>query len=150
MFYGSFGTQNSMVSFNFKLDPRKGQVHVKLGQIRSNFKITIFLHNMLILCSFVSGFQKCHLLLCTAITNAKACISNMWRHHLYIFLAIAQPKKLWNFVCVLFVCISIRYIPIFWDKWRILDYKGNYIFENRNFEFGGQNKITSKIWYSHF
>ena len=39
MFYGSFGTQNSMVAFVFKFDPMKGQLQVKLCQIRSNFKI---------------------------------------------------------------------------------------------------------------
>ena len=52
----------------FKFDPRKGQLQVKLGQI-SKFKI--FLQNMPILCRFVSGFQKCHLFLCTTIRNEK-------------------------------------------------------------------------------
>ena len=40
--YGSFGTQNLMVTLIFKFDPRKGQAQVKLGQIRPNFKIHIF------------------------------------------------------------------------------------------------------------
>ena len=34
MFYESFGTQNSLMTFIFKFDLRKGQFHVKLGQIR--------------------------------------------------------------------------------------------------------------------
>ena len=38
MFYGSFGTQNLMVTLVFKFYPRKGQLQVKIGQIRSNFK----------------------------------------------------------------------------------------------------------------
>ena len=38
----SFGTQNSIVTFIFKFDPRKGQLKVKLGQTRSNFKIQNF------------------------------------------------------------------------------------------------------------
>ena len=39
MFYVSFETQSSMVTFIFKYDPRKGQVQVKLSQIGSNFEI---------------------------------------------------------------------------------------------------------------
>ena len=39
MFYGSFGTQNLMVTFIFlKFDLRKGQSQFKLGQIRSKFQ----------------------------------------------------------------------------------------------------------------
>ena len=38
MFYGSFGTQNSMVTPISKFDPMKGQCQVNLGQIRSNFQ----------------------------------------------------------------------------------------------------------------
>ena len=42
----------------------KGQFLVKLGQIRSNFKISKFsFQNMPILSSFVSGLKKCHLFL---------------------------------------------------------------------------------------
>ena len=42
MFYRSSGTQNSIVTFIFKVDPRKGQLQARLGQIRSNFKIQNF------------------------------------------------------------------------------------------------------------
>ena len=52
MFYGSFGTQKTMVTFISEFDPRKGQAQVKLGQI-SKFKI--FLPKR---CHFVSGFPK--------------------------------------------------------------------------------------------
>ena len=51
MFY-VFLTQNSMVTFIFKFDPRKSQLQVKLGQIRSNFKIQIFLHEYAYLVQF--------------------------------------------------------------------------------------------------
>ena len=37
MFYGSFGTYNSMKKFIFLFDPRKGQVQIKLDHI-SKFK----------------------------------------------------------------------------------------------------------------
>ena len=43
MFYGSFGTQNSMVTSISKFDPSKVQCQVKLGQISSNFQNQIFL-----------------------------------------------------------------------------------------------------------
>ena len=58
MFYGSFGTQNSMVTFIFKFDPRKGQLHVKLGQIRSNFKIQDFLIEICLSCAHLSQDSK--------------------------------------------------------------------------------------------
>ena len=43
MFYESFRTRNLMVMLIFIFDPRKGQVPVKLGEIRSNIKIQKFL-----------------------------------------------------------------------------------------------------------
>ena len=58
MFYGSFGTQNSMVTFIFKFDPRKGQLQVKLGQIRSNFKIQNFLTKVYLFCAVLSQDSK--------------------------------------------------------------------------------------------
>ena len=54
MFYGSFGTQNSMMTFIFKFDLRKGQFRVKLDQIGSKFQI----RNFLIKYAYV--FQFCH------------------------------------------------------------------------------------------
>ena len=44
MFYGLFGTQNSMVTFGSKFDPRKGQCQVKIARISSSFQI----HNFVI------------------------------------------------------------------------------------------------------
>ena len=115
-----------MVTLIFKFDPRKGQLQVKLGQIRSNFKIQNFLTKICLSCADLSqdsknviyfyvrqlempknAFQKCDVITFTC------------------FLAIAQAKTkilLWNFVCVLFVCISITYIPVFWkfpQIWKI-------------------------------
>ena len=58
MFYGSFGTPNSMVTPISKFDPRKCQCQVKLGQIRTHLQIQNLLKNMPILFSFVSGIQK--------------------------------------------------------------------------------------------
>ena len=71
MFYGSFGTQNTMVAFSFRFDPRKGEYKVKLGQKGSNFQNKKYSKNMLIVSSFVSEFQKWDLFLRTAIRNTK-------------------------------------------------------------------------------
>ena len=97
------------------------------GQTRSNqvkFQISKFSYKrMPIMCRFVSGSQKSHLFLCTTIRNAKHCISKMWRHHLYLFLWPLHSQKtkilLWNFACMLFVSISITYIPFFWIRWKL-------------------------------
>ena len=126
MCYGSFGTQNLMVILIFIFDPRKGQVQVKLGEIRSNIKIQKFLTKIFLSCAELSQdaenviyfyvrqleMPKIVFQICDVITFT-------------CFLAIAQPKTkilLWKFVCVLFVCISITYIPFFWKprKFRIL------------------------------
>ena len=43
VFYGSFGAQNLMVAFIFKLGVRDDQCQVKTGKIRLNFRIQNFL-----------------------------------------------------------------------------------------------------------
>ena len=61
IFYRSFGTQNLMVTFIFKFEPRKGQLQVKLGQIRSNFKIQHFTTKICLSCAVLpklSGLKK--------------------------------------------------------------------------------------------
>ena len=72
MFYGLFGTQNSMVTFISKFDQTKGELQVKLGQFRSNFKIRNIVTKVCLSCAVLSqNPKKCHLFLCTAIRNAK-------------------------------------------------------------------------------
>ena len=58
MIYGSSRTQNSMVTFIFTFDPRNGQLQVKLGQIRSNFKIQNFLTKICPSCADLSQDSK--------------------------------------------------------------------------------------------
>ena len=130
MRYGSFGTQNLMVILIFIFDPRKGQVQVKLGEIRSNIKIQKFLTKIFLSCAELSQdaenviyfyvrqleMPKIVFQICDVITFT-------------CFLAIAQPKTkilLWKFVCVLFVCISITYIPFFLETSKISDFIGKY------------------------
>ena len=124
-----------MVTLIFKFDPRKGQLQVKLGQIRSNFKIRNFLTKIYLSCADLSqdsknviyfyvrqlempknAFQKCDVITFTC------------------FLAIAQAKTkilLWNFVCVLFVCIPIIYSGFFKNFPRFGKYlnKSNFLVE---------------------
>ena len=47
-----------MVTLIFKFDPRKGQLQVKLGQIRSNFKIQNFLTKIYLSCADLSQDSK--------------------------------------------------------------------------------------------
>ena len=47
-----------MVTLIFKFDPRKGQLQVKLGQIRSNFKIQNFLTKICLSCADLSQDSK--------------------------------------------------------------------------------------------
>ena len=58
MFYGSFGTRNSMVTLIFKIDQRKGQLQVKLSQIRSNFKLQSFITKICPSCAVLSRDSK--------------------------------------------------------------------------------------------
>ena len=57
MFHGSFGTQNSMVTFIFKFDLEKGQLQVQLGQIKSNFKTKTFV-KICLYCTVLSQEPK--------------------------------------------------------------------------------------------
>ena len=119
MLYGSFGTQNLMVTLIFKFDPRKGQLQVKLGQIRSNFKIQNFLTKICLSCADLSQDSKMSFIFMYDNQKCqKMNFKNVTSSSLPDFLAIAQPKTkilLCNFVCVLlFVCILIKYIPFFW------------------------------------
>ena len=58
MFYGSFGTQNTMVAFIFRFDPRKGQYKVKLGQKMSNFQNQNFHLKTCLSCPVLSQDSK--------------------------------------------------------------------------------------------
>ena len=69
---------------------------------------------MPILCRFVSGFQKCHLFLCTTIRNAKKCISKMWRHHLYlVFWPLHRQKQRYCFEILHACCLYVSRSHIF-------------------------------------
>ena len=112
------GTQKTTVTFISKFDPRKDQFRVKLGQIKSNFKIHKFLiKTCLSYPVYVSGFRKCDLFLRTSIRNAKSSIP---KSDVITFTCFFLPLQsnikilLWKFVCVLFVCSFTTYILYFW------------------------------------
>ena len=58
MFYRSFGTQNSMVTYIFKFELRKSQSQFKLSQIKSNFQIQNCLTETCLCCSVLSKHSK--------------------------------------------------------------------------------------------
>ena len=51
-------TKNSMAAFIFKLDLRKDQSQVKVGQIKSNFHIQNFLTETRLSCPVLSQYSK--------------------------------------------------------------------------------------------
>ena len=72
MYYGSFGAQDSMLTFIFKFDLRKGQCQFKLCQIRSDFQIKSFLTKHAYLVQFSLRIPKWHsFFMHTAIRNSK-------------------------------------------------------------------------------
>ena len=82
-----------MVTFIFKFDPRKGQLQVKLGQIRSNLKI----YNLLTkigLCRAVSSQDSKNIIYfyVRQLKMLKIAFQNVTSSPLPFFLAIAQPK----------------------------------------------------------
>ena len=135
-----FGTQNSIVTFIFKFDPRKGQLKVKLGQI-SKFRISF--QNMPILGSFVSGFQKSLLFLYMATRNAKNCISKICHHYFYLlFWPLHSQKQRHCFEIWYARCLYAPRLHIFCflDNCLILVFIGNYFLEIQILNFEGQNR----------
>ena len=151
MFYGSFGTHNSMVTFIFKFDHREGQLQVKLGQI-SEFKV-FFYKKCAYLVQFCLRIPKYYLLLCQPIRNTKNCISKTWRRHLYLFFfghCTAKNKDIALKFCMRVVCMYHDHIySDFLDKLKSLDFTGNLFLRNWNNEFWGQNLKISEIRDSH-
>ena len=142
MYYGSFGTQNSMVTFIFKLHPRKGQLHVKIGYIMSNFKIQNFPLQICLSCADLSqDSKKCHLFLCKTIRNAKNCISKMWRHYLHlVFWSLHSQKQRYCFeiLCACFCKYPEHVYSGVLDNMEISDFTGNYLKKNEIWILGSK------------
>ena len=93
MFYRSFGTQNLMVTLIFKFDARKGQLQLKLGQIRSDFKIQNFVQKYAYLVQISLRISKNVIYFYVRqLEMPKMHFINVTSLPLPVFLAIAQPK----------------------------------------------------------
>ena len=118
MCYGSLGTQNSMVTLIFKYDWRKGQLQVKLGQIRSNFKNSkLSCKSMPILCSFVSVFQKCHVFYVRQLEMPKIAFQKCGVITFTCFFGhrTAKNKDIALKICLHVVCMYFDHIySVFW------------------------------------
>ena len=129
-------------------EPRSGQVHVKMVKFWNS---KIYLQNIPILSSFVSGLQKCHLFWHTPNRNAKNCSSRKWCHHLYLVFGPLHSQTIkisvWNFVHWLLLYSSILsfwffgYLQKFW-------FCRNLFWKNRNIDFGDKKKENPRQPFS--
>ena len=118
MFYESFGTQNWMLTFVCKFDPRKGQCQVRLGQIKSNFQVLNFTKKTCLSCPVlpqkytdVINFYVRQLEM-TNVAFAKCDVT----FTCFFFFAIVQSKTkilLSNYVRLLLVCFLVTRFPFF-------------------------------------
>ena len=152
MFYELFGTQNSMVSFIFKLDPRKDQIHVKLGQMWSTFKIQNFLTQICLSCADLS--QNFKNVIYSYVQQLEMLKNAFQRGDVITFTwssghCTAKNKDIALQFCVRVVCMYFDHV--YADFWlltfRILL---TIIKKNIHFEFWGRNRKISKIRYRHF
>ena len=122
MLYVSFVTQNTMVAFIFRFDPWKYQYKVKFAKKSSK--------NMSILSSFVSGFQKCCLFLCTTIRNAKKMhFKYVTSSPLRVFFChcAGKNKDISLKFCMRVVCMYLDHMYSgLLDNSKISDFIGNY------------------------
>ena len=82
-----------MVTFISKFDTRKGQLQVKLGQIRSNIKIQYFRTKLCLSCAVLSQDSKNVIYVYVRqIKMLKIAFKNATSSPLPGFLAIAQPN----------------------------------------------------------
>ena len=103
MFYGTFGTQSSMVTFIFRFDTRKGQTRSKKLNFQNQnlllkhaYLVQFCLRIPQMSFIFTYGSQKCQKLPFKKVTSS----------HLPVFLAIAQPKK--NIALKFCICVVCK------------------------------------------
>ena len=110
---------HSFLNFN----RRKGQLQVKIGQKGWNFKFQNFLQKHAYLMQICLRIPKNHVFYVRQLEMPKIAFQKCDGITFTCFSAIAQPKTkilLWNFVCLLFVRISITYNPFFLINWGAL------------------------------
>ena len=109
----------------FKFDLKKGQLQVKLGQIRSNFKIQNFLTKLWLSCADLSQDSKNVIFLCTTIRNAKKMhFKNVASSPLPVFRhCTAKNKAIGLKLCMRVVCMYPDHIySYFLDNLKISDF----------------------------
>ena len=149
-FYGSFWTQNSMVTLIFKFDQRKGQLQVKLGQIRSNFKLQNFITKICPSCAVLSQDSKKYIYFYVRQLKMPeiAFQLGIWTHYLYLFFFWPLHSQKQRYCLeILYACclyVSDHIYSGFLDNWKFFDVIGNYFWKKWNFEFWGQNKKYEK------
>ena len=148
VFYGSFGTQKSMVAFISKFDPRKGEFQVNKSN-KVKFQNQNFLTKTCLSYPMLSQDSKNVIYFYLRQLEMPNMPLKKWRHHLYLVFCTAKKEigiALKLGVCV--VCMWLYNIfSVFLTNakfWILL------AFLNRNFEFWDQKRKISKIWYSHF
>ena len=138
---------------HFKFDQRKGQLLVKLGQIRSNLKIQNFLT---LICLYWADFSP---------DSKNAIYFYVWQLEmpkiafqkcdvitLPVFLAFAQPKKdIALKFCMCVVCMYLDHIYSAFFGWlKKFDFISSYFWKIDILNFWDQNRKISKIRDSHF
>ena len=149
MLYGSYGTQNSLVTSISKFGPRKGQDQVKLGQVRSNFQIKIYLQRHAYLVHFclrtskmsfalMYDNYKCHKMRYKSDVITISC---------FFFCHCTAKNKdiVLKFECVL--CMYLDDIhSCFLISWKVLNFISNYFLkENEIVSFGGSKSKNGTI-----
>ena len=133
-------------------DPRKGQLHVKLAQIRSNFKMHMFT-NIRLSCADLPQDSK-NVIYCYVrqLEIPKNCISKKWRHHHYLFFWPLQSQiQRYGFEILHAWCLYESWShTFFFDNLKVSDFIGNYSSKVEILSFGGQNLKISKIRDNHF
>ena len=128
MFYGSYGTQNTMVAFIIRFGPRKGQYKVKLGQIRSDFQNQHFLAKACLSCRVSS--QDCKNAICFYLRQLETPKIAFRKADVITFTnfvdhCTANNKKycfeIW-YVC--YLCVALQHVVHFFDNSENLDFIG--------------------------
>ena len=111
IFYGSFGMQNSMVTFIFKFDPRKRQLQVKLGQIRSNF---FFFYKICLSCVVLSKDSRnaiCFYVAQLQMSKIAFQICDVFTFNCF-FLPLHSQKQIYCFEMLYACCLYLSRLHI--------------------------------------
>ena len=125
-FYGSLETQNSMLTFIFKFDPRKGQLQVNISSIRSYFKTRNRITKVCLSYAVFSQDSKKKIirhLEIPKITFQKCDVITLT----FFGHCTSKNKDIGLKFCLLVVCMYFDHIhPVFLDTLKMLGFIGKY------------------------